>query len=201
MKPYLRQMVARMQKRGIHDAIRRSVVRFLQCADIPEAHLGPVANVCFEFLSALDAGIVYDPDNTGTRLPSLGVHEHWNNMTERKYSRNLGTGDGIELLAVERNVTSVWENGPAARSFRLYPGYPNPFNPGTVISYDITEQTRVSLAVYDVRGQVVAQLVDGQQASGRHSVKFDGSRLASGVYLCRVQAGASAQTQRLLLIK
>jgi hypothetical protein len=43
----------------------------------------------------------YDPEGDGTRLASLGVHEHWNNATDKQYSRNLGTGEGIELIAVE----------------------------------------------------------------------------------------------------
>jgi hypothetical protein len=46
------------------------------------------------------AGIIYDPENDGTPLESLGVHEHWNNETDKQYSRNLGTGDGIELISV-----------------------------------------------------------------------------------------------------
>ena len=45
-------------------------------------------------------GITYDPENDGTPIESLGVHEHWNNPSDRQYSRNLGTGDGIELVAV-----------------------------------------------------------------------------------------------------
>ena len=50
----------------------------------------------------------YDPDHaTATeRLPSLGVHEHWNNAQERKYSRNLGTGEGIELVSVKMGSAS-----------------------------------------------------------------------------------------------
>ena len=46
------------------------------------------------------SGTIYDPENDGTRLKSLGVHEHWNNNTEKKYSRNLGKGKGIELIAI-----------------------------------------------------------------------------------------------------
>jgi hypothetical protein len=46
------------------------------------------------------SGTFYDPGRTGTRLASLGVHEHWNNSTNKQYSRNLGTGDGIELVAL-----------------------------------------------------------------------------------------------------
>jgi hypothetical protein len=45
--------------------------------------------------------ITYDPAKTGKPLASLGVHEHWNNATERKYSRNLGKGAGIELVDVK----------------------------------------------------------------------------------------------------
>ena len=44
------------------------------------------------------SGTVYDPEGDGTRLASLGVHEHWNNPTDKQYSRNLGTGNGIELV-------------------------------------------------------------------------------------------------------
>jgi hypothetical protein len=46
------------------------------------------------------SGTFYDPGKTGSRLPSLGVHEHWNNPTDKQYSRNLGTGAGIELVAL-----------------------------------------------------------------------------------------------------
>jgi hypothetical protein len=46
------------------------------------------------------SGSVYDPERDGTHLKSLGVHEHWNDATQKKYSRNLGTGDGIELVCV-----------------------------------------------------------------------------------------------------
>jgi hypothetical protein len=48
-------------------------------------------------------GIIYDPENDGTPIPSMGVHEHWNNANDRQYSRNLGTGYGIELVKVGRS--------------------------------------------------------------------------------------------------
>jgi hypothetical protein len=44
------------------------------------------------------SGTFYDPENDGVALASLGVHEHWNNPTDKQYTRNLGTGDGIELI-------------------------------------------------------------------------------------------------------
>ena len=47
-------------------------------------------------------GILYDPEKDGTIISSLGVHEHWNNSIDMQYTRNLETGDGIELIKVER---------------------------------------------------------------------------------------------------
>ena len=49
-------------------------------------------------------GVVYDPDNSGKPLPVLGVHEHWNNPIDKQYSRNLGTGNGIELVSIPENL-------------------------------------------------------------------------------------------------
>ena len=46
------------------------------------------------------SGTFYDPEKDGSRLPSMGVHEHWNNATDKQYSRNLGTDEGIELLYI-----------------------------------------------------------------------------------------------------
>ena len=52
-------------------------------------------------------GIVYDPEGDGTPMGSLGVFEHWNNPTDRKYSRNLGTGEGIELKYFKNGVNGI----------------------------------------------------------------------------------------------
>ena len=49
-------------------------------------------------------GIIYDPDNSGKPIPVLGVHEHWNNPIDKQYSRNLGTGKGIELVSIPENL-------------------------------------------------------------------------------------------------
>ena len=56
------------------------------------------------------SGTVYDPENDGIPLKSLGVHEHWNNSTDKQYSRNLGTGEGIELIQVIKTSPTAVEN-------------------------------------------------------------------------------------------
>jgi len=62
------------------------------------------------------SGTEYDPENDGTKLTSLGVHEHWNNTADRQYSRNLETGDGIELLTRAQSWTS--EDGQIVNTTR-----------------------------------------------------------------------------------
>ena len=49
-------------------------------------------------------GIKYDPDNSGNLVPVLGVHEHWNNPIDKQYTRNLGTGKGIELVSIPEDL-------------------------------------------------------------------------------------------------
>ena len=87
-------------------------------------------------------------------------------------------------------------------SFDLKQNYPNPFNPTSTIRYALPETSDVRMEVFNVLGQRVALLVDEQQQlPGYHSVTFDGSRLASGVYIYRIQAGSFIETRKMMLIK
>jgi hypothetical protein len=78
---------------------------------------------------------------------------------------------------------------------------PNPFNPSTDIRYQIQDARYVSLRVYDIAGRLVATLAEGRQESGTHQVTFDGSKLASGLYFVRMEAGEFTSKQKLILIK
>lgn len=87
--------------------------------------------------------------------------------------------------------------------------YPNPFNPGTTIPFAVQEASRVQIVVCDALGREVSQLIDGDIAPGSHAVVFDGSALASGMYICRFTAtphgatgqGSTMQFRRMLLLK
>jgi hypothetical protein len=85
--------------------------------------------------------------------------------------------------------------------FQLYPNYPNPFNPGTVISYELTTHCDVHLIVLDARGREIAMLDQGRKTAGTHRLAFDGTRLAAGVYFCRLLAGSSVSVQKMILLK
>lgn len=78
---------------------------------------------------------------------------------------------------------------------------PNPFNPSTALSYTLQTANQVSLRVYDTAGRLVATLAEGRQAAGMHEVRFNGSALASGVYLYRLQAGAQMIMGKMVLMK
>jgi parallel beta-helix repeat protein len=79
--------------------------------------------------------------------------------------------------------------------------YPNPFNPSTSIKYALPLASYVRVEVYNALGQLVTCLVDGVELAGYHEVRFDGSGLASGMYICRLVAGNNVRTGKLLLVK
>tara|TARA_R110000868_G_scaffold306734_4_gene568172 strand:+ start:40570 stop:42786 length:2217 start_codon:yes stop_codon:yes gene_type:complete len=85
--------------------------------------------------------------------------------------------------------------------FRLSQNYPNPFNPSTNISFTLPASGEVNLTVYNLLGQEVATLVNNRMGSGSHSVRFDASRLSSGVYIYRLVSEGFSQTKKMMLIK
>lgn len=100
-------------------------------------------------------------------------------------------------------VTTATEKPPARlpESFKLLQNYPNPFNPTTTIRYRLPAAARVTMKVYDILGREVATLVDRRVSAGEHSVRFDASHLASGIYIYQLKAGNITQTKSMTLIK
>jgi hypothetical protein len=89
----------------------------------------------------------------------------------------------------------------APDDFELRNIYPNPFNPTTNIRYALRNNTKVSVQVFDMLGRQVATLVDGVQPAGEYTVAFNGTRLASGVYLIRFNAAGKTMIRKTLLVK
>ena len=86
-------------------------------------------------------------------------------------------------------------------SFTLEQNYPNPFNPTTVIRYSLSESASVRLEVFDILGRKVQTLVNTKQQAGWYTFDFNGTNLASGVYLYRLQAGNFVKIQKMTLVK
>ncbi len=108
--------------------------------------------------------------------------------------------DGWVLKQIVVPPASVAE-GSVPSTFRLEQNYPNPFNPKTEIRYQVSGVSHVRLMVYDILGREVAVLVNELQRPGSYAVKFDGSSLASGVYICRLTAGSFVGSRRMVLIR
>ena len=86
------------------------------------------------------------------------------------------------------SYSNTVEVSVAPSVFSLEQNYPNPFNPSTKINFNLTVDSKVSLKVYNILGQEVANLVNGQISAGFHTVDFNAANLASGIYLYRLQA-------------
>jgi hypothetical protein len=83
----------------------------------------------------------------------------------------------------------------------LRQNYPNPFNPATRITFELNHPQHVTLKIYDIQGQYITTLVDGDRAAGRHDIMFDAGNLASGMYLYRLETPQRTITRAMTLIK
>ncbi len=113
-----------------------------------------------------------------------------------------GASGDVYLIRLAPDSTGVIDlDLPQPITYSLLPAYPNPFNPSTLIRFQIPVAGNVQIQVFDIQGNVVATLTDGWQIPGSYQLPFDASHLSSGIYLTRFTAGDFTQTQKLVLIK
>ena len=114
--------------------------------------------------------------------------------------------DGYQIMP--RFQTDIKKHGDDAvelearpRAFALYQNYPNPFNPTTTISFDLPEDVRVNLIVFNLLGQQVAVLKNEPISAGSYNINFNASGLASGIYFYRIQAGEHQSWKKMVILK
>ncbi len=147
-----------------------------------------------------------------TQTNGAGGFEKLSNLSgHARYLRILGTKRGTQwgysLFEIEvfdnttSDVNDTENNLPF--NFSLSNNYPNPFNPSTIISYQLPISGHVSLKVYDMLGREVATLVDEFQNAGTHNSQFSilNSQLSSGIYFYTIRAGNFIQTKKMMLLK
>lgn len=93
------------------------------------------------------------------------------------------------------------EESKAPDSYWLGQNYPNPFNPVTSITYQLPRKAHVALRVFNLLGQLVKSLFEGEMPPGRHNVEFDSNGLASGVYIYRIESREFSAARRCLLVR
>ncbi|MBU1937862.1 T9SS type A sorting domain-containing protein, partial [bacterium] len=110
--------------------------------------------------------------------------------------------DSVGLPPEECYLSGSIETHALPERFVLYQNYPNPFNPTTMIQFDLGTRANVTLRVFNVLGQEVAMILDNAALSaGTHNIAFDGSDLASGVYIYTLVSDGFAASKKMVLMK
>jgi hypothetical protein len=139
------------------------------------------------------------PADDGTGQSGNSLYPGWTGEANGDHRRlHL---NGSLWLAKVTGITSANEQESQISEFELNQNYPNPFNPSTTIEYSLPSSSNVSLKVFDILGNEVADLVNGLQNSGKHSIEFNASNLPSGLYIYRVQAGDFLSNKKMVLLK
>jgi hypothetical protein len=135
------------------------------------------------------------------RQQALGLWQRDGVLTEAQAQALVASAGAPQGYAAEAFEEGLAPEGSSPAGFALAANYPNPFNPSTEIAFVLPEAAAVRLVVYDMLGREVALLAEGPLSAGRHTVRFEASNLPSGTYLYRIEAGAFAQTRRMVLLK
>jgi aminopeptidase N len=132
----------------------------------------------------------------------------WNNSADQYFSLYISTiPTSVQLDPNNWILHSVTLSGiedeqvEVPTKFKLEQNYPNPFNPSTTIEYLVTSSEFITLKVYDVLGDEVATLVNQEKPAGRYEVEFNASKLSSGIYFYKLQAGSFIETKKMVLLK
>jgi hypothetical protein len=115
---------------------------------------------------------------------------------------DLDTLGFVDYLPI-RTVTSIGSSNTASlvNGFKLYDAYPNPFNPTTSISFEVSKTANVVLNIYDLTGKLVQTLFNGVREPGKYEIQFNAEKLSSGMYFYRIESDGFTETKKLMLLK
>lgn len=123
-----------------------------------------------------------------------------NNLTSGQYE--------YKLVSIDYDGNAIADNSPITTvevgvpmNFSVSQNYPNPFNPVTKIDFQLPVDALVNVKVYDMTGREVANIINEFKTAGYHTFQFDGSNLASGMYVYRISAGNFSSTKKMLMVK
>ncbi|MDA3837762.1 MAG: T9SS type A sorting domain-containing protein [Candidatus Delongbacteria bacterium] len=140
-------------------------------------------------LSDIDIAIANMMKNAGNKGKST---DHSSSISNLLAKLTGGDEDGEKTDIVESALPT---------EFLLYQNYPNPFNPTTEIRFALPIESKVKLNVYNINGQIVSKLVNGNKEAGLHTVNFDASNYNSGMYFYTLEANGMSITKKMILTK
>ena len=111
--------------------------------------------------------------------------------------------NGVECDLDEVEAVPSWDPNYVVTEYQLHQNYPNPFNPGTTIEYDVLESGKVYLSIYNIKGQEVAKLIDGEYKVGglKHVCFWSAEALSSGIYFYQVRVNDFKDTKKMVLVQ
>lgn len=144
---------------------------------------------------------VAGPDAAMGTFGGSNVNGTWTLTVQDMVAGDSGwlLGWGIRLNGALIGIPPISNNIP--NRFNLYQNFPNPFNPTTNIKFDLAKDANVKIKIYDVIGREVAAPLDEFKKAGQYQITFDGSNLASGTYLYKIEAGDFVETKKMTLVK
>ena len=151
-------------------------------------------------LNSTGSGLVYSTFLGGSDGKSLVIDSSGNAYISGVYQTNISN-----LFVTKLNMSAVTfvklNILVVPNKFELFQNYPNPFNPSTTINFSVPKTSLVTIKVYNILGKELSTLVNEEKSAGNYSVQFFGSKLSSGIYFYRMQAGSFSQAKKLLLLK
>ncbi len=161
-------------------------------SELPDEVISAMIDQGYCYLELADEGERGLPENCTVKTATLDEYQAKVRELESQFS----------FYPNENNQ----ENTPIAGDILSLSNYPNPFNPTTTIAFDLATKSNVSIAVYNVKGQKVKQLMNEQLSVGQHSIEWNGKdsnnkAIASGIYFYKISAGKSTSMRKMLLLK
>ena len=150
---------------------------------------------------------LFMPDST-TVVDTLSYGEQTVDISYGRYPDGSDTWQQMNPTPGASNTQELFtmDSNTMPNSYKLYPAYPNPFNPETTISYDLPEQSFVDITIYDILGKKVSKIVNELQSAGHKSIIWNaedeyGYQVSAGIYIYQVQANDFIQTKKMILVK
>lgn len=193
--------------------------------DTSDCSAGGYANGDIHMAYSVDGGGSWSQPVNMTNSPSPGCapgdcdSDHWSSVADRvdgnlhvfyvndkdaggiPQTEGTVTVNPVMYMEYPNPVTSIDDNPSVPSTFRLAQNYPNPFNAKTNINFKLENESDVELSVYDITGAKVQTLVNGRMDAGEHSVNWDASDVASGVYYYKLNANGEQSTRKMTLLK
>lgn len=170
------------------DAVTNAVLGVFDEVTYDQFNIMPYENIAYQV----------NTNGIGERMVKLRLVIGSNFAPEYAVSQNYDTESSLAKM----NYKQInYQGSLAVKEYALAQNYPNPFNPTTTINYQIKEDGLVTLKLYDILGAEVKTLVNEEKSQGRYVYNFNGSNLASGVYIYQLRVNDFVSSKKMMLVK